>query len=409
MKPTVAGCRFLGKQLLLLLVVTLGTFLLLEGSVRCLRLAPPLGASGSDSVQRVLEFDAKLESRYKPNAHTTVSSQYGEFTIDYSFNELGLRGHSLVSQAAPDGLRVLALGNSFVEGWGTDVEATFLAIAERQLQHQLGRPIQLINAGASGYGACQCYLLYQELVDRIKPDAVLFFYIPTMVSADHQFEPRARKDSRGLVTGLDMDRVLQGGAGKAEPLPSIAQGSPWLRAGTVYSHVVRLLVGIIDGRRARGRIVPGDPRSDLLAAYRADPEQLSQLHGCTFRHIEALAQDCARQHRPFLVVTLPMPFEVSEVEWQRGRAIYQLKSERDSYRPTHELAITALRQAKVPWVSAHEFLQEQAAQKPGETRIFYNYDFHLNPRGNKLLGEWLAEELATRADFFPLKAQARLE
>jgi lysophospholipase L1-like esterase len=347
----------------------------------------------------VLEFDARLESRYKPNSQTTVRSQYGEFAIHYSFNELGLRDRPLPATGDDGTLRVLALGNSFVEGWGVADTEAFLRVAEQELVTRLRRPVRLINAGMSGYGAGQCYLLFQELADRVKPDAVLFFYVPTMVSADQKFLARAEKDAQGLATGLNVDQVLAGVPTKAEPVQSIAANCPLLRAGTVYSHLVRLVVALIDSRRARNRIVPGDPQTDLLAAYRAGPDRLAELHAPTFRHIEALARASERRQTPFLVVTLAMPFEVSAVEWSRGRAVYKTGTDPAAYRPTRELAAKALEKAKVPFVSAYDFLSLSAAQKAEDNPIYYAYDFHLNPTGNRLLGEWLGQVLAERKDF----------
>lgn len=91
-----------------MLVVSVGLTLgVVEIGVRVLGLAPPPTPPGrGGELRSVLEFDPVLETRYRPEATTTVRSPRGEFEIEYRFNELGLRDRPL----SEDGLtRILPL------------------------------------------------------------------------------------------------------------------------------------------------------------------------------------------------------------------------------------------------------------------------------------------------------------
>jgi hypothetical protein len=380
-----------------LAAIALGASLaVLEVTIRVLGLAP--SPSRTDALQKVIEFDGKLETRYKANAHTSVNSQYGEFAVSYTFNNLGLRDRPLEDKAHDDCFRVLALGNSFVEGWGVAAEDMFLRIAEQQcnagLHRSKKRPVRIINAGASGYGAIQSYLFLQELLDSTQPDAVVFFYIPTMVSADQKFLLRASTDSQGLATGLNMD-VFTGKA--ATQLPDTASGAGGI--GSVCasrSALVRFVATCVENIAARKQIAPGDPLKDLLAAYRAPSGTLARLHEPTFLHLDAMANLAKQSNIPFMTVYLPMPFEVSSVEWAKGRTIYGIDQGPDAYAEPGQLAAARFQQAGIPWISARDVLAAKSAQRAHDALLFFSFDFHLNKDGQKVVGDWLGNELVNR-------------
>ena len=94
------------------------------------------------------------------------------------------------------------------------------------------------------------------------------------------------------------------------------------------------------------------------------------------------------------VVQLPLPCEVFTVEWQRGRQIYGVPADATTFPALTQLPADLLREPGVPSVSAHEFLAAHAAKEAGARRIFFDFDFHLNTDGQRLLGEWLPGVLA---------------
>ncbi len=364
--------------------------LVLELGVRVLGLASAPSDAGGESIQHVVQFDSKLETRYKPGARTTIKSQYGEFEVEYVFNELGLRDRPLNGSESEAPRRILALGNSFVEGWGLPAQDTFLRVAENRLNGgDAERSVRIVNAGASGYGAAQCYLLMQDLMPRVRPDAVVFFYVGTMMVADHRFVSRANLDEQGLATGLDVRALLQGpthsgGSSSQESSPSFL---------TRHSHLVRLIATRMANAESMTNLIPGDPTTDLLAPYRMPSSQRDSLHEATWRHIAAMARMAEEAGAPFLVVHLPMPFEVSPVEWSRGKEIYDVA---DKTVQSDDIAVAtkaALDAAGIPWVSAYDLLAEKTAQQEGDPRLYFDTDFHLNKSGARAVGHWLAKQL----------------
>jgi lysophospholipase L1-like esterase len=381
------------QNLLLLLLTTLACAGLAEIVVRAVVAPPPLidPATTSEGVQRIVMFDDKLETRYRPDSRAVIRSQYGEFEVTYEINELGLRDRPRGARP-PNGRTVLALGNSIVEGWGVAAEQGFVRLAERRLATR-GAAVELINGGIAGYGGAQSYLLFQALRARVQPDAIVFIYISTMPHFDHQYLSRAELDSRQLTVGLSVDAVLNAGQSAAPPTESDAAISPRLRMVANWSALVRVVVLSQMTKADRARVKPGDPATDLLAGMRGDASMLPAIHEPSLRHVAAIAEAAARDGIPFLFVHVPLPHQLSGVEWDLGRAAYNL--DKRAYGSADRPVVEAFcREAKLHCAFAHDALAARVAQSPAATRLYYRYDFHPNETGNAALGEWLAEQIA---------------
>lgn len=88
----------------------------------------------------------------------------------------GLR-EANVSVAKPAGVyRVILLGDSQVEGIQVPLEDTAGQLLEKKLTAELGRPVQVLNFGVSGYSTVQEYLLMKRKVFQYAPDLVLLGY-----------------------------------------------------------------------------------------------------------------------------------------------------------------------------------------------------------------------------------------
>src|SRR5207245_4988057 len=120
------------------------------------------------------EADPLLGWRKKPGGRATYRRR--EYTVDVVVNAEGLRDPERPETAAPGTFRILALGDSFVEGYAVPLDATLTQVAESRLNRP-GCPVQVFNGGTSGYSTDQEYLFYREVGGRFGPRVVaVFFY-----------------------------------------------------------------------------------------------------------------------------------------------------------------------------------------------------------------------------------------
>jgi lysophospholipase L1-like esterase len=68
---------------------------------------------------------------------------------------------------------MLVLGDSIVFGLGVTAEDAFPRALERILAKRLGRPVEVINGGVPGYGTLQEIKLFEESVEKLRPQVVL--------------------------------------------------------------------------------------------------------------------------------------------------------------------------------------------------------------------------------------------
>ena len=387
--------RFLQNTSLVLLSIAI-CLVIAEIAVRLI--LPPVPVPGDQAsdpgLRRILRFDDKLGFRYEPDASTVVRSPYGEFEITYQTNALGLRDDRGAG-GADIPLRVLALGNSLVEGWGVEARDRFTNVAESLMADKTssGRSVRIYNAGLSGYGAAQDYLLFQELNRAIKAHVVVFFYVSTMVHFDRTYLRDAELDASGLTTGLSVDAILKGGANKHNGEMSPPGVSPMMRELAVHSALARIIVAALAARTERDRIKAGDPDSDLLAGVRAEPDALPPLHDPSLRHVAAIARLARESNARFILMHLPLPHQLSAVEWS-GRSAYGL-DQRVYPAPDRTLVESFCASRALECVAAHDALKAQVDSHEGEP-LFYRYDFHPNRAGNAVIGRWLAAELTKR-------------
>lgn len=97
-----------------------------------------------------------------------------EFTHVRTTNSLGLAEREVSSEPSANEYRILALGDSFTEGVGTDYDSTWVRVLERKLTSSFpGKSITAINAGISGSDVFYEYMLLKERLLDLEPDLVI--------------------------------------------------------------------------------------------------------------------------------------------------------------------------------------------------------------------------------------------
>jgi hypothetical protein len=373
------------------LIAVAVSLVVLEGLVRWVALAPPRLAGAEHGVKPLVTFDQTLETRYIPNVSTRVKSPWNEYDVTYRTNRLGLRGADF-PEKQPGQLRILAVGNSFVEGWGVEENETFTSVAENLLsssgeKNDHPRSVRIVNGGISGYGAAQAYLNSRRLWSAVAPDIVLMVYVGTMVSADYKYLKIAAKDRNGIAQGLSADAVLQGGTGQAGDAGAPTT-IPWVETASRWSALVRLVNSRFANQTEINSIKPGDPYSDLLAVYREESDAQQMLQP-TLQHVSALADWTRQNGAKFIFLYLPMPFQLSEKAWNQGRKAYRMSGvgndrEKDTVR---QFCIAR----ELDCLFSDDVLSK-ATSKDARS-VFYAYDFHLTAEGNRIVGSWLGTQI----------------
>jgi GDSL-like lipase/acylhydrolase family protein len=203
------------------------------------------------------QFDAELGWLPVPNAaaqHTT-----GNRTISVKHNSLGLRERELSDIAAPT---ILFLGDSFTYGYDAEMNERFSDLLQKELP-QYG----IVNAGVSGYGTDQQFLLMKRLWNDIRPKLVVLTFCVDNDRDDNSSSFRYRKyykpyfvrthEGEWQVRGYPLPRLTP------DDIPS----SVWVERFAL----ARFVVNAYRALRNREIIVP-DRTEDLIGMMRRTVE-----------------------------------------------------------------------------------------------------------------------------------------
>lgn len=105
-------------------------------------------------------------------SHTYTSRMEGR-TIEIKINSRGLRDHEYAYEKPENTFRILVLGDSFTEAFQVHMDDSFPKLIENRLNNESAGEVQVINAGASGYGTDNELLFYRHEGLKYEPDIVL--------------------------------------------------------------------------------------------------------------------------------------------------------------------------------------------------------------------------------------------
>jgi hypothetical protein len=284
----------------------------------------------------IYQLDDHVLYRLIPGAQrvNTLPPVNGSLRIRYRINSRGFRGDEL----APSGksLRVLVYGDSFIQGDFSQTGDTFTVRLKTHLERQMGKSVEVVNAGVAGYGPDQELRRMEVDLPKLKPNLVI-----VAIYAGNDF---------GDLIRNKLYRLSSGGSLKQNPNVKLQESFARDAARSHSEPILRKML-----RNARNRLF-GDTyqiyptgrearlnriENDLAQAvseyrqyviegdnvvhelyrdpYNADvsltPESESARYKIAMmrRIIERMHHVAASQHVPLLFVLIPSPIDVTDM------------------------------------------------------------------------------------------------
>lgn len=351
------------------------------------------GGKEEATLDRYSEHDPVLGWRKRPGARATYHRR--EYQVEVAINSLGLRDPERPYSAPPGTFRVLALGDSFLEGYSVPLGSTVTQVLERSLSAP-GCPVEVLNGGTSAYSTDQEYLFYREEAHAFGARVVaLFFYYNDVyfnTTGSYFGSPKPRlvfKDGRPELRRPVPEPEPAEQAAQEEP-EAPASGSAlfaWLRerlmrgAPRSYDALARLgLWGPI-------RVVP--PRMELKVYKRKPVAEIEAAWLATGKILEALRDEVAAHGARLVVVYVPSRMEVSDRDWELTRIRYGLDDKWDRGLVRERLEGIAGEEG-LPFLDLTPALRRAQG---GFSGPYYVYDGHWNALGHRVAAGELRELL----------------
>jgi lysophospholipase L1-like esterase len=366
-----------------------------EIAARSLRARQQGGKEGGEDA-RYTEYDPLLGWRKKKNASATYKRR--EYTVELHTNSQGLRDPERPVEPGPEIFRVLALGDSFVEGYTVDLPQTVTQRLESRLRES-GCPAEVINGATAAYSTDQEYLFYKADGARYRPSLVLvFFYWNDVVYSDRQDyfgTPKPVFEMGGGDLRLHRYPVREkskedAGVNSDEPAPA-NQGSALLEMLRE-----RLWVGAPVAHDALARLglwtpIPkSTPRLEMLVYDRRDLAPVEDAWEKMGAIVKALKKDVEDHGSRLAVVYIPGRMEIQESSWKVTRQLYRLKEGAWDLNKVRNKVRNLGASLSVPTIDLTSALQA-ADQVFNPT--YFTFDGHWNARGHDVASgavfEWM--------------------
>jgi hypothetical protein len=312
-------------------------------------------------------------------------------------NSQGFRG-PLWGPGRSAAARLVALGDSFVWGFGVEEGETFSEVLARSTG------AEVVNAGVSGYGPDQCLLSWKRHAASWTPDRVLLFVTLANdlddISSTQRYgydKPAFRLEADGTLrlTGVPVPRVDWTAAAQLPPLRiRQSRASRLLARSALFAVATDALARTAwagPPLEATGMVATGGADAAMPLHLRPAPPEAEQQWRLFGAILCALQEDVARHGARLTVVAIPAADEVYDDRWERRVAHFPLAAGvvLDRAEPVRRLAALA-RDAGAETV---DLLPDLRVAGRSDRRLYYAVNHHWTASGHRVVARALASRL----------------
>jgi lysophospholipase L1-like esterase len=302
--------------------------------------------------------DPPRRYRIAPSFQGRITNQ-AEFDTEVATNREGLRGPEVGPKPA-GGLRILAIGDSFTFGVGARQDETWPARLEKSMPN-----VQVLNAGAPGFGVPDEVAWFEAHGAGLQPDAVI---VAVFLANDLQ----DASPDQPKVAVVDGSLVVPGETGGLRR---------WLY---YHSHLFRLLKSSVLEGRVRSLLGLKEPWAtrELRAEFSLYAPELPEALRKGAEATDAAVARLASRGVPAVAVLIPSLPQVDPRRWAALLDRFGLDpSDHDPRRP-NRLFREIFERHGIPVLDLTDTFA--AAIRKGQ-RIYYPIDQHLTPAGYDLM------------------------
>ena len=365
--------------LLAILVSALIGAAALEGGLRLIGFGPKVTLN---------QYDKDVGWSKTPNLSLSRAHPDAPYDIDFELNSMGLRDDEVQKEKAADTLRVLCLGDSFTLGFGVNRDDLFVDILERWWNNE-GRRVEVINAGTEGYSTDQEAAWLETVGADLEPDLVLVFPYENDIYWNGQERYFDREKPRYSADGTREARTL------ADPGPKPAV-EKWALTNLFFGK----------GPTQPGPedlFQPATAQRPMLREWGAvmieAPDFMTEPLARTRGSLEAIRKTCSSIGAKLVVTPIPS-HSVVDTEFRadlRNRALAGLPNTEWSPEKPVQTFLDFCSELGIQTIDPRTPLKISA--DAGE-ELYWDKDWHLNPKGNYAFAKVLHDEL-DKLDVFP--------
>ena len=380
-------------NLALILFGIAAPLVLAESALRALDRARP---GGKEQVERnsYTEYDPVLGWRKTTGAN--VSYVRRDYRSSFRINAHGLRGPERSLPKPAGTLRVLALGDSFVEAFMVSDEEMVTTQIEWRLRARLGCPVEVLNGGTVGYSTDQEYLFYRDVGHRFGADIVILFTyhndLPPLVRDRYHAFPKPI---------LSFEEAPPKVANEPVPVYRAESAPPTAPAAPAGLHLLEFVKDRIERGSARTynrlaswgvweplRVLPANEEINL---YRSPPMgHLNPVWSAYTWTLDSLKRLTASHQSGLVVAYIPSRMEVNDPDYEITEARYGVTPSTFDRSAVSDRINSITGRFDIPFIDLTPALKRATGTfRP----VYFATDSHWNARGQAAAGVAAADFL----------------
>ncbi len=351
----------------------------------------------AESVIRITDvFTPSIKENYRTTDsithHAFVPNASGVFTtpewnVSYKINSYGLRDYEY-DLTKKDTTRILMLGDSFIEGYGVELEDSVSKVLEKKLNaDNINKSYQIMNAGISSYSPLLEYLFLKNKGLELKPHIVILNLDLLDISNDIEYTQKAIFDENNKVIGVPGNKREQAAVEKGA-LSAFFSFRVVQKIKNIYDHIIFYKFPLFFDKRFNQVINTENILIDPYVISRTD--NLTKYHqeiNLTKKYIKDIADLSKNNNSTFILHIFPRPHQVSPTEWKSRTLNGFNLGEIYSTKVLEEFEIFA-KENNINVINSIDYFKNTT-----QTNIFFDYDYHWTKKGHSRAAEALYDYL----------------
>jgi lysophospholipase L1-like esterase len=325
--------------------------------------------------QRFSVRDEVLGMRYVPGAIWRFT--HPEYEVEYAINADGFRDAREHPVPKPNGtVRMLVLGDSFTFGQGANYEDTWPVLIERQFERVGNHRIDVVKAGMQSMDTRSEFLLMQELVKKYDADVIVVGFLINDLYANSLYG--IEQEQLTLVTSAENGTRDDAAESWFRTMKNTFVRND--RGGTF--HLLNLSRRtLLANDSLYCRLYIASARGDFMSEpWKPEVSEQVKITETLFKKMHEYAQSNGKQ---LIVLSIPQQFQVLYLEEYPGSREVDVAAF-DRY-----FAGVARRHG-FAWINS---LESFAQAKEDPAKLFYRWDGHLTPAGNRVVADVFTRQI----------------
>lgn len=355
-------------------------FIIIEVTIRTFAPQPKYYAP-----QGLFMADKLLGYKLTPNFDESYTTP--ENTVGMKINSKGLRDYEYGEKR---GIRILCLGDSFVMGVGVELEDTFLALLERDLNlRENGKYFEVINAGVQGYGTDQELTFLKFRGFEYQPDLVILGFYPNDIIDNIMpnfsvVNGYLAMEERGLSTQEEIKRPL-------------LDYKMILMLVKNEIHTFRFFINRLNNnpvfKRYFLKAVDNlkKSRKNRIEIYSKNLNQIeSEGWKKTKEYLSAINEIVKENSAKLLIVYIPERLQVYQTQWEHVKKQWNITEKDYDIAAPAKILSTFCKENNIPFLDLMPTLKSRV--KKGDD-LYYELDPHFSVKGNEVVAQLIYRKI----------------